>query len=597
MKVGRDRHILSAPASLSGWRYMLGMMLMAAVLSTHGSQSSPNFLVIVADDMGWSDISAFGSEIRTPTLDALASQGVTMTNFHVSPTCSPTRAMLMSGVDSHLAGLGTMAGVQAPNQLNSENYAGQLNDDVVTLAEGLKAAGYTTLMSGKWHLAKEANQYPNARGFDQSYFLLEGGASHYSDGAALYPGAGPNYMENGQPATLPEDFYSSKYYTDKIIEYIRQVDGKRPFFAYLAYTAPHDPLHVPEPWRAKYSGVYSAGPDSIRRQRLAELTNRGLIPDGIETWGAPKFPKFIPAHIPPWGSLTDQEREKAARPMEIYAGMIEFMDDQISRLIDFLRESGELENTYIVFLSDNGPNAATPLSYPNMSRDYYRSRFIEPGAQEGEPGSHPYLGREWAWASATPFKLYKGAISEGGVRSPLIVVGPKVAKGRRSAQLAHVTDLPATVYELAGIDPQGSEVFRGKHKPSGVSLIENWTDPTAAHSRQFAIELFGHQAAIAGDWKITRLMPPVGSGKWELYNLQLDPGEMNNLAEEQPEKLDEMIVQYLDYKEQVGVIPPRPPISVSLGDLFTGECSPVCKATVSIIDFIMAIWVKTSVSS
>lgn len=567
------------------FRLILALLLLSS--GTYASSGPPSFLVIVADDMGWSDIGSFGSEIRTPTLDALATRGVTMTNFYVGPTCSPTRAMLMTGVDNHIAGLGTMAGVQSPNQLGSRNYAGQLHNDVVTLAEGLKSAAYTTLMSGKWHLATDKSQYPNNRGFDRSFALLEGGASHFSDAAALYSGIPATYIEDGLRVALPEDFYSSIGYTDKMLEYIRSVDADTPFLAYVAYTAPHDPLQVPDDWLDKYAGVYVEGPEALRAQRVKQLSARGLIPNELETWKTPQMPAFLPAHIKPWAERTSEERATASTPMEVYSAMVELMDRQIQRLVDELERSGRLDNTYVIFLSDNGANGATPLSYPNNTREWFLNHYNHEADQQGKKGTHTFLGREWASASAAPFKLFKGAIAEGGIRAPLIVSGPAVAANGRSKQVAQITDLPATLYELAGINPQTASLFDGKLLPEGRSLVRNWQDLDLVESRTFAMELFGHRAVVSDNWKATNMRSPLGNGKWELYDLKEDPSEMNNLAERYPEKLQELVAFYDVYQSRAGVILPDPPIAVSMGDLFTTECDWFCELSVSMVDILI----------
>ncbi|WP_269620588.1 arylsulfatase [Zhongshania sp. BJYM1] len=585
--------------SLARFHATLLYPLFALVFATNTyaeKAERPNFIVIVADDMGWSDIGAFGSEIRTPTLDSLAEQGVTMTNFYVAPTCSPTRSMLMTGVDSHLAGLGTMEGVQAENQTHSDAYSGQLRDDVVTVAEALKASGYATLMSGKWHLAKDASQYPSNRGFDRSFTLIEGGASHFSDAAPLYRTEKATYLEDGVVTVLPDDFYSSKAYTDKMLGYLNSLNSETPFFAYVAYTAPHDPLQVPDPWLDKYSGVYEQGPESLRAQRAQALLDRGLIPEGTELWVPPTFPKFLPAYVKPWSMMDDVARKSASRPMEIYAAMVEYMDDQIHRLIDELERTGHLENTYIIFLSDNGANGATPLSYPGNTREWFLNEYKQGVEDQGRRGSHTYMGRDWASVSASPFKLYKGAIAEGGIRAPLIVTGPLVEKNKISKQVSHITDLTATLYALAGINTSSNILFKDKIRPEGQSLFENWKDISNEKSRTFATELFGHRSVVSDRWKATNMRPPLGSGKWELYDLSEDPSEVNNLAEVYPDKLTELVAYYDNYKKRVGVILPDPPISVSLGDLFTTECNWYCQIIVSVVDFTIDLWVSLFVS-
>ncbi len=579
----------------SGWAAigtscLLTLLALFAEPVSAVSLDRPNFLVIVADDMAWSDIGYFGSEIRTPSLDKLAQQGVTMTAFYAAPTCSPSRAMLMTGVDSHLAGLGTMEGVQAENQRASRGYAGQLNDDVVTLPEVLKSIGYTTLMSGKWHLATQPDQYPDQRGFDRSFALLEGGASHFSDADPLYRGAGATYVEDGKPVALPDDFYSSISYTDKIIQYMKEADPTRPLLAYVAYTAPHDPLQVPTDWSDRYSGTYSAGPAALRRQRIQQLQSRGLMPANAPVWTTPNLPVLLPGHFRPWEELDDGERLRASRPMEIYAAMVELMDSQINRLLEELKRSGRLENTFVLFVSDNGANGATPLSYPNSDRAWFRSAYMQGTGEAAGPGTHLYLGREWASATAAPFKLYKGAVAEGGIRVPFIVAGPGVARSVTSVQLSHITDVPATIYELTGIDAKSAAIFSGKALPEGQSLVSTWQRPLHVQPRAFATELFGHAAVISNTWKAVRLNPPLGDGRWKLYDIATDPSEMVDAGSEHHERLAEMTAFYTAYKSRVGVIPPEPPIAISIGDLFTEECNWFCSLTVTVIDCIVRSW-------
>lgn len=557
---------------------------------SHAVAESPNFLVIVADDMGWSDLGSRGSEIATPTLDALAANGLSMSRFYAGPTCSPTRAMLLTGVDSHLAGLGTMAGVQAPNQLSSKGYIGGLNDNVATLAEVLKNKGYATLMSGKWHLGKAQDQLPSRRGFDQSFTLLEGGASHFSDAAPLYKGIKASYLENGRAVALPEDFYSSSFYVTKLLEYLEGVDEGKPFFAYLAFTAPHDPLHVPDDWVQRYRGKYDAGPRAMRQRRIDQLQALGMVPAKVEATQPPNFPSFMPMHIKPWNDMTSAERLASSRPMEIYAAMIELMDREIGRVLNTLKARGLADNTYILFLSDNGANGATPLSYPNSTRTWFHRRFDHSLAQQGRVNSHPYVGREWAAVSSAPFKLYKGAVTEGGIRVPFIVSGPGIGPGGKSDQLAHVTDIPRTLYELAGVTEGDLAKFDHTVPLEGLSLRDHWRQGVAVEGRTFATELFGHGAVITERWKAVNLKPPLGSGKWQLYDLARDPGETVDLAEQFPAELESLVEHYNAYVQRVGVIPPAPPVAISVGDLFTGECGWLCRVMVSAMDALMAFW-------
>lgn len=551
------------------------------------STPRPNFLLVVADDLGWSDIGTFGSEIRTPNLDGLAKRGAAMTQFYTAPTCSPTRAMLLTGVDHHQAGVGTMHDLRAANQLDSVNYAGELHNGVTTVAEVLKVSGYQTFMAGKWHLAASPAQYPDKRGFDQSFALLEGGASHFGDSLPLYEGNPVTYVENGEPATLVQDFYSSISYTDKLLDYLQARDEQAPFFAYLAYTAPHDPLQVPDEWLERYQGAYEEGPNAIRLQRTQRLQAMGLLPKNAPLWQMPAFPRWLPLHQAPWEQRSEVQRQRDTRPMEIYASMVELMDQQLGRVIDHLEQSGELDNTYIIFLSDNGANAATPLVYPAPSREWFFKQRDNTPENLGKAGSHAFLGMEWAVTSATPWKLFKGSVGEGGIRAPLIVAGPGVVANQYINKPAHVTGIVPTLYELASIHMQDQPAYQQDRQPAVVlpkadSLLAIWQGKAtqaeaASHkSTQIKTELFGNRAVREGVWKAHFILPPLGSGRWELYNLESDPGETQNLALQHPLILQRLAAAYDSYADEMEIITPEPPIDISLQRLYAGECNWWC---------------------
>jgi arylsulfatase A-like enzyme len=309
----------------------------------------PNFLVILADDLGFSDIGAFGSEIDTPNLDRLAHAGIRLTDFHSAPACSPTRAMLLTGTDHHVAGIGTMLEVAVPGFRGAPGYVGYLNDRVVALPELLRDAGYLTLMSGKWHLGHTIERSPWARGFERSFALLPAGASHYGGAAGRGFSPVPTlYTEDDQFVTVGEDFYSSDSYTDTLLGYFREraEDDDRPFFAYLPFQAPHWPLQAPDESVAKYRGRYDAGPDALREERLASLKRLGLCAPDVEPH------PVVADGAPEWADMTDEERAISARSMEVYAGMVDRMDWNIGRVIDYLAETGELDNTVVMFMSD-----------------------------------------------------------------------------------------------------------------------------------------------------------------------------------------------------------------------------------------------------
>ena len=541
--------------------------------------SQPNFLIIVADDLGWSDIGPFGAEIRTPNLDALAARGALMTSFYVAPTCSPTRAMLMTGVDNHSAGVGAMSGIQAPNQ-TTRNYDAQLHEDVVTIAEALQANGYHTMLSGKWHLAVDEAQRPHNRGFERSFALLPGGASHFGDARHIHPGDPETiYFEDGEAVELADNFYSSIGYTDKILEYLGQRDSDSPFFAYLSYTAPHDPLQVPEEWLDRYAGAYSDGPLAVRAARTAALEAKGLIPADMPQWSPPPFPPQLPLNQPPWASRSAEERAADARPMEIYAAMIELMDEQLGRVLSALEQSGDLQNTYVIFFSDNGASAVMPLVYPNNTVEWMAENWPAGPEDAGREGAFTVLGREWAHASATPWRFFKGWVGEGGVRSPFIVTGPTVPEGVHLDALAHISDIAPTIYALSGVDPNEDVLFDGKLRPEGTSLASAWAGQDTQVERAFGMELFDNKIYRRGKWKAVFHAPPRGTGKWELFDMSIDPGETNDLATEQTSLLTNLVAEYDAYAKANGVIPPNPPPSISLRQMYNKPCDAECEQT------------------
>lgn len=551
------------------------------------SGDRPNFLIIVADDMGWSDIAPFGSEIRTPTLQRLADEGLAMGQFYVAPTCAPTRAMLMTGLDHHRAGVGTQMKNQAPNQLEHEHYKGQLLPGVVTIPEGLAPLGYRSVMAGKWHLALDDAQRPGNRGFDRSFTLLEGGAGHFSALQPVNPGNTVTYLEDGRPVELPEDFYSTTFYTSKLIEYIDAIGDEAPFFAYLAYTAPHDPLQVPDEWYDRYEGAYDDGPTATRARRVERLIELGWLKQAPDLWNPPEFPSWLPLYKGPWAERSPASRATDARPMEIYASMIELMDSEIGRLLSHLDASGKLDNTYVIFFSDNGANALTPLFYPNYTREHLFEVLDNSYENMGKRNSHTSQGAEWAVMSSTPSKLYKGLTAEGGIRSPFIVKGPGIKPGSRSAEIGHVTDIAPTLYELAGVD-QEAQPFASSMDLEGVSIASAWQGEALAE-RTIITELFGLSMVRRGDWKAHFIVAPFGNDDWQLYHLKDDPSELQDLAQQYPERLASMVAAYEAWALDQNVVPPvgnRDGREFSISWFHDEPCDWWCEARFSLVDLL-----------
>jgi arylsulfatase len=513
----------------------------------------PNILLIVADDMGYSDIGAFGGEIRTPTLNRLADEGLRLTNFHVLPSCSPTRSVLLSGMDNHRAGIGTMGELHTPEMDGYPGYAGYLNFEVAALPEVLQAGGYHTYMVGKWHLGAEEETKPYARGFEETFALLPGGGSHWSDRKPVSPPETMIYSRNGETVdSLPDDFYSTQYYTDMLLEFLEGNRGdSKPFLAYLSYTAPHDPLHAPKEYIDKYKGVYDSGWDDLRQQRLQALKDLGIIQADTEP-----FPRL--ASVKAWSEMSTDERREAARDMEVYAAMVDYMDEQILRVFDYLKEIGEYDNTMILFFSDNGANGALPTAYPGQTEEYLNS-FDNSLDNRGLVNSYIEMGPGWAQASMSPSRMFKAFTSEGGIKAPLIakLPGSMTTAGTMSNSFVHVRDIMPTILDIA--DVPHTEAFDGRtvRPMQGQSMLDflaGEAETPYPGAGRVGYELFGLKAFFDGDWKILQMPPPFASGEWELYNLKENPAETVDLSSEYPQKLEEMIALWEQYQKDNTVL-------------------------------------------
>jgi arylsulfatase len=513
----------------------------------------PDVLLIVADDLGYSDLGVLGSEIRTPHLDALARDGLLLTSFLVSPTCSPTRAMLLTGVDTHIAGLGTMDGEAAPNQAGQPGYEGVLSDRVVSVATLLRQAGYHTYLSGKWHLGSDESRAPGAQGFERSFALLPGGASHFADAAPITERGRPDpYREDGRDVALPAGFYSTAHFTDKLIEYIRGGLGDgRPFFAYAAYTAPHWPLQLPDADLELYRGAYDDGYDALRERRFQATRRLGLVP---ETSLVPARTSFAPS----WLALPPDDRRRQARVMELHAAMVENLDRHVGRLLQFLRDVGRYENTLVLFFSDNGAEG-NPIDRLRTNAEWIPKRFDNSLANMGRVGSYVWLGPGWAQAT-TPFRLWKGFPTEGGIRVPAIVRFGSAGRRGVSSAVTSVKDVAPTLLDLASVaHPAPRFEGRGIAPLEGRSLarfLRGEADSVHGDSFTMGFELFGRRALRRGDFKAVWLFEPYGPGRWELFDLARDPLESHDLARAQPDRLAELLSAWDDYAARSGVILP-----------------------------------------
>ncbi len=527
------------------------------------SSKRPNFIIIVADDMGFSDAGVFGGEIPTPSINQLAHDGVRYTNFYTSMTCSPTRSMLLTGMDNHLVGLGVMDERKAPNQEGKIGYEGRLNSRAATLAEILKANGYHTYITGKWHLGKDPDHFPSRKGFERDYCLLDGGASHFTmDGPKDDVHQDAFRTSDGKYITeLPSGYYSSKTFTDKMIEFIEanRRDGK-PFLAYVAHQAPHEPLQVPNDWLRRHKFEYDVGWDSLRSERFNRMKALGILDDAATL--APRM-----WNIPEWDKLTGYVQKRFARKMEIYASMVEYMDMEIGRLLRYIDDIGERENTYVIFFSDNGPEQADYASAVKNRKGITDARFLALNyatdyASWGRWNSYMGYGAPWAQVSATPFWLYKATAFEGGIRSPLIVRAPgNSAPGSINTEgFMHVMDITPTILDIAGI-PQPKE-FEGRtvlpmQGVSWKSVITHSSTSPRGPDDWVAWEVFSASAVRKGNWKIVRMPEPLGQPEWQLFNLKTDTGEQHDLSKEHPEIFKELLGHWQTYEAENGVVIPN----------------------------------------
>ncbi|RMF21515.1 MAG: arylsulfatase [Deltaproteobacteria bacterium] len=492
------------------------------------------------------DFGAYGGEAATPTIDRLAGQGVMFTNYHTSPLCAPSRAMLLTGLDNHRAGVATIPEVLPPEQRGRPGYLMHLAPGVQTIAARLKAAGYRTYMTGKWHLSEDGKDLPNRYGFDRSFALEVSGADNWEQKSFMpYYDEAPWY-EDGKPARLPDDFYSSRFLVDRMIEYLRSDEGDpRPFFAYLAFQAIHIPVQAPPEFTAKYEDVYTAGWQALRESRWRRAQTRRLIPLGAPL-GA------MPPGLRAWESLAPEDRRIYAKSMAVNAGMLEAMDFHLGRLVAYLQESGLIGNTLFAITSDNGPAPSNPYPEPLFRLWMRRHGYSRELATLGEKGSFCFIGPEWASAAASPGAFFKFYVGEGGLRVPLILSGAGVPRGRRVDALAFVTDVAPTTLDLVGVPAE--EAAPAMDGRSMLDVLRGRAERVHPPDEPVGIEVSGQAALFKGDYKLVRNNPRYGDGRWHLYDLRRDPGETRDLAASKPELFEELMADYRAYAERNGVL-------------------------------------------
>jgi len=518
----------------------------------------PNILLIVADDLGYTDIGAYGGEIKTPNIDELAAQSIKFTNFHVLPTCAPTRAVLLSGTDNHTAGLGSMLPPHIlPATKGHPGYETYLHERVATMPELLRDAGYHTYMAGKWHLGKQKGQWPIDRGFEESFALLIGAGDHFRIGKKQHV-KNEDWVE-----PISEGFYSTKTYTDILIDNIaKHKDDNRPFFVYAAYTSPHWPLQAPNDYIDRYANVYDRGYDELRSQRLTRAVQLKVVPK------VDPHKNFKRVGLA-WDELDLESQRHYARRMEIYAAMVENLDFHVGRLLAYLESIGELDQTIILFMSDNGAESDELELNPTFANIISRRGSDNSMETLGKPGSYIAYGPGWAQASTAPFSRFKGFVNEGGTRVPAFILsGDGSTQFRLDGQYLGAIDVMPTLLELAGVAPAG-DIYRGRKVApiegrSFASLLKGDTAAIYDENHAFVVEVHGGRSVRRGKYKLVWEQPPGNTWwgypipeawyRWQLFDLDNDPSEANDISKTHPELVQELITVWEKYADEYGVV-------------------------------------------
>ncbi len=496
------------------------------------SQRRPNIIVILADDLGYSDLGSYGSEIKTPNLDRLAAEGLRLQQFYNNSICAPSRASLLTGQYQHKAGVGYFS-----QDLGLPAYQGFINNSSLTMAEVLRQGGYQTLMSGKWHVSGKGQSFPWQRGFDHS-FLSENGS--YFDQGGLAGERGQPYMLDGQPELHePGTYYQTDLITSKALGFLKTRADKKPFFLYLAYTAPHWPLHALPEDIARYKGKYDGGWDKLREARLARQRDLGLISAGLQA-------SEKDDDIYDWDRLSYDQRKAWAAKMEVFAAMVDRLDKNIGILLKQLKDSGEDKNTMIVFMSDNGAPAEDLVKWFGGA--------LRNEGPVGSAGSFESQSKNWSWASNTPFRAFKDYMYEGGINTPFIAWFPgKIAAGRVARGAGHIIDIAPTVYDLAGVKYPSSYKKTKSNPLAGKSLMPLLIGKSDTVTRDAPLfwERAGNRAVREGKWKLLSTWP---SYAWELYDLSVDPTERQNVAAAHHDVVSRLSQKYFVWAAQTGVV-------------------------------------------
>lgn len=569
-------------------RTLLGIALSAVIITGCGptseknatpeanniEQKQPNILLLVGDDIGFGDLEAYGSEIPTPNMNRIADAGVRFTNFHASPVCSVTRAMLMTGCNNIEVGLGAFDYSFYPPTKGVAGYEGYLTRNTVTIAELLKDAGYDVYKSGKWHLGGEAagGEGPLEWGFTKEFGILSGGSNHWNNYAMTPDFSDPNGLNvkreehftlNGAHYDRPNGVYSGELYTNQMLNFIKEGHAEnKPWFAYMAFTTAHFPIQAPPELIDKYYEKYlELGFAGLKKSRYQSLKAKGLI---TETAIEPEFNEITHK----WESLSEEEQKIQAKVMATYAAMIEDQDNRTGEILDYLKESGQLDNTLVIYVTDNGPEgfeATHPKTGNPEMAHWIETQFDQSFEAIGTANSEHTIGVSWANASTGGLQWWKWFIGEGGIRVPMMIVPPgafseKIDRsGYISNAVMSVKDLPMTILDYAGVSHPGT-MYKDRKivKPSGITarpFLESKSNIVRSEDQWYAFELFGNGYIMKGDYKLIRVRPGMfGDGEWHLYNVVADPSEMNPLDSKMPELFEEMHSLYANYAQENNIM-------------------------------------------
>ncbi len=510
-------------------------------------KAKPNVVIILFDDAALMDLGIYGGEAKTPTIDAIARRGARFTRYSTSPLCSPSRAMLLTGLTNHQAGVATIKEVLPKEHVGKPGYGLHLEPNVATLPERLRLAGYHTFMSGKWHLGDGPGQLPGSHGFDRSFALDASGADNWDDKPYMPFYNEAPWFEDDKPTSYPSGQFSSTVIVNKMLAYLdANPKDDKPFLAYVALQAVHIPVQAPRAFTQKYAGRFDGGWDQLRKDRFERAKALGFVPNDAK---APAMHASMRA----WDSLSADEKKMQAKAMEVYAGMIEATDAEIGRLVVHLDKTGELENTIFVITSDNGPEPSNPGGERGFNLWMKTHGYTRELANLGERGSYNWIGPEWASAVATPGHLFKFYTSSGGLHVPMVMAGPGIAADKAVTAAAFVQDITPTLIDLVGGAPAiaGSKPISGR---SLASVLSGKAQAVYGPNDAVGVEVSGNAAITKGDFTLVKYNPPYGDNQWRLYHVVKDPGQMTDLSMQLPEVRADLERAYAAYAKANGVL-------------------------------------------